>query len=86
MTDLSNLSIFELVDRLDSNKAAVLKELTMRFRKAAKEASERAHALGIPVADCRPGEPLPPEENWEGVPVHGERSRRKPLRPRDDPE
>lgn len=86
MTDLGNMSIFELVDRLNSDKAAVLKELTLRFRKAAKEASERAHARGFRVADGRPGESLPPEEDWEGLPVHGERSRRKPRRLRDDPE
>ena len=85
MTDLSDMSIFELVDRLESDRAGVLKELTLRFRKAATEASERARAMGHSVSDGRLGEPLPPEENWEGVPMRKERADQKPSRNLDDP-
>lgn len=68
--DPSEMNIFQLVKLARSGpRAASLKELTLRFRAAAKEASERSHALGLEVHDGRAGEPLPPEENWEGTPV-----------------
>lgn len=47
------------MDRLNIEKAAVLKELTLRFRTAAKEALEGAHARELSVWDGRPREPLP---------------------------
>lgn len=66
---ISEMNVFELVDLLRSDKPAALEELTLRFRRRAKEASERAHERGLPVSDGRPGQPLPPVENWNGVPV-----------------
>ena len=72
------MTIFQLVELMKQDKAAALKEMTLRFRRAAKRASERSHALGLPVYDGRSGEPLPPEENWEGVPV-GERRLQEPV-------
>ena len=66
----SEMNIFQLVDLARSGqKAAALKELTLRFRAATKQASEKSHALRLDVHDGRAGEPLPPEENWEGTPV-----------------
>lgn len=68
--DPSEMNIFQLVELARSGqRAAALKELTLRFRAAAKEASKRSHALGLEVHDGRAGEPLPPEENWDGTPV-----------------
>lgn len=63
------MTIFQLVDLLAHDKAAALKEMTLRFRRATREASDRARALGLAAYDGRAGEPLPPEENWEGIPV-----------------
>jgi hypothetical protein len=73
----SEMTIFQLVELMRRDKAAALKEMTLRFRRAAKEASERSRALGLPVCDGRPGEPLPPEENWEGIPA----AQRRPNKP-----
>lgn len=67
--DPREMNLFELVELMERGKATALREITLRFRQAAKEASERARSLGLPVVDGRPGEPLPPEENWEGTPV-----------------
>ena len=77
--DPSQMTIFQLVELMKQDKAAALKEMTLRFRRAAKEASERSHAFGLPVYDGRPGEPLPPEENWEGIPVGQKRRGQKPV-------
>lgn len=63
------MNLFELVKLIERDKATALREMTLRFRQAAKEASERARSLGLSVVDGRPEEPLPPEENWEGTPV-----------------
>jgi hypothetical protein len=50
------MNIFQLVELARSGqKAAALKELTLRFRAAAKQASEESHALGLEVHDGRPG-------------------------------
>lgn len=76
----SEMTILQLVDLLRSNKAAALKEMTLRFRREAKSASDQSRALDLPVYDGRPGEPLPPEENWECVPV-GCGNRGSPLSP-----
>lgn len=69
MKHASEMNIFELVDLIARDKGRALEELTLRFRRSAKEASDRAHRLGLPVSDGRPGQPLPPVENWNGVPV-----------------
>lgn len=69
MKNPAEMNLFELAELLRRDKAAGLKELTLRFRRAAKEASKRSHALGLEVYDGRAGEPLPVEENWEGTPV-----------------
>lgn len=74
----SEMTIFQFVELMRRDKAAALKEMTLRFRRAAKDASERSRALGLPVYDGRPGEPLPSEENWEGIPV-GKRRPQKPV-------
>lgn len=79
MKDPKDMHLFELAELLRRDKAAGLKELTLRFRRAAKEASEQSHALGLHVFDGRAGEPLPPEENWEGTPVGQDKRLRKPL-------
>lgn len=73
------MNIFEIFELMRRDKAAGLKDLTLRFRRAAKEAAERSHALGLEVYDGRAGEPLPPEENWEGTPVGQNKRLMKPV-------